>query len=387
MLNPLWGADWPQVRASWALDDTVTHLNHGSFGAVPAAAVTAQWRLRELMERDPDRWFRELPARVAQARRAIAEYCRVSPVALALVPNASAAVTVVLAALDAEPGSRIVYTDHTYGAVELAIGRACRRHRLVPHRVAVPLLAGEAEVLRLVEEALDERTCLVVIDQVSSATARCLPAAQISASCRSRGVPVLVDGAHAPGLFAEPLAGLDADFWVGNLHKWTCAPRGTGALVAAPAWRDRLGPPIASWGEELPYPERFDAQGTLDQTAWLAAPTSFGVLAALGEDRVRRHSSELVEYGQSVLAQVLGVEVPQIPQPAPSMRLVPLPTGTAAATTAQCHEHQARIARQAGCEVAITTWRGQGFLRLSAFAYNAPADYHRLAERLPALLR
>lgn len=380
MLNPFWGDDWPLVRAAWDLDPDVVHLNHGSYGAVPIAAQAEQRRLRTLMERDPDRWFRELPERVAAARHAIADHCGADRDALALVPNASAGVTVALAALDAAPGTSIVYTDHGYGAVELAIGRTGLR----PHRLDVPLDADDATVVGLIEDAVDG-AAMVVVDQVTSATARRFPVREIAALCRRRGVPLLVDGAHAPGMLADPLAGLDADFWVGNLHKWTCAPRSTGALVASPRWRDRLRPPIASWWELEPYPARFDAQGTIDLTAWLAAPAALDVLAALGMERVRRHNGELVEHGQRLLCAALDVEPPKVAEPAPAMRLVPLPAGMGV-TSLDCHALQARIADRAGCEVAITTWRGQGFLRLSAHVHNHPGDYATLAARLPAVL-
>ena len=67
------------------------------------------------------------------------------------------------------------------------------------------------------------------------------------------------------------------------------------------------------------------------------------------------------------------------------MQLVPLPDGMAT-DAAEAAALQARIGEVAAVEVAVTTWAGHGFLRLSAHAYNAPADYRRLAADLPSLL-
>ena len=93
---------------------------------------------------------------------------------------------------------------------------------------------------------------------------------------------VLVDGAHAPGMLAVDLDRLGADFFVGTLHKWCCAPRGTGVLHAAERWRPVLRPLVASWGEDEGFPLAFDDTGTEDPSAWLSAPRALRVLEGSG---------------------------------------------------------------------------------------------------------
>lgn len=68
------------------------------------------------------------------------------------------------------------------------------------------------------------------------------------------------------------------------------------------------------------------------------------------------------------------------------MTLVPLPPDTVT-TEDEAQALSALVATDVGCEVAITVWAGRGFLRLSAQAYNAPAEYERLAEGLKRVLR
>jgi isopenicillin-N epimerase len=126
--------------------------------------------------------------------------------------------------------------------------------------------------------------------------------------------------------------------------------------------------------------------GTEDLTAWLAAPRALRLLDQLGFDRLRRHNVELAVHGQEALSEAQGVDSANLPRdPAVSMQLVPLPTGVAR-TPDEATSLQARIGEQIAVEVAVTSWAGQGFVRLSAHAYNSPADYARLATDLPALL-
>jgi isopenicillin-N epimerase len=371
-----WDAD--QIRGLWTLDPQVHYLNHGSFGAVPREVGELQDRLRAESERNPMAWFRQLPERIVAARTALAPFCGAPAEGTALVANVSAAITTVLASFPLRPDQEIVYTDHAYGAVRLAIERAAGEGARPVH---LPLEAGPQEVLDRVVGAVDERTALVVIDQITSATAACLPVAEIVAACHERGVPVLVDGAHAPGMLPVPAAGMDADFWTGNLHKWPCAPRGTGALVVAPQWRDRIRPLVASWSEHAQFPLPFDQAGTLDQTGWLAAPTALEVLGRLGWDRVRRHNERLATYGQQVFCEALKVDLPPIARPAPSMRLVPLPGSVTDARA--LHE---RLFRECRIEVPVTSFGDRLFLRISAHAYNRPADYQDAARATAALL-
>ncbi|MET7761804.1 aminotransferase class V-fold PLP-dependent enzyme [Streptomyces sp. NPDC005355] len=372
----------------WTLDPSVVHLNHGSFGAVPRTVQAAQRALREEMEANPDTWFRELPGRVGRARAAVGRFLRVPADRTALVPNASAGVSTVLAGLALPRGGEVLLTDHAYGAVAMGAARAAERAGARVRTLHIPLEATAGEIAAVFDGALSGATALVVVDQITSATARLFPVAEITRLAHAAGARVLVDGAHAPGMLADPvgLAG-GADFWVGNLHKWCCAPRGTAALVARGPEAQSLWPLTDSWGFPHPFPRRFDEQGTGDHTAWLAAPRSLEFIdEAYGWDAARDRMTKLAEVAQGLLADALHADLTAVGgSEAPAMRLVPLPAGLATDhPTAQAL--QRRIAAGTGCETAITSWNGRGFLRLSAHLYNTVTDYAHLAERLPGVL-
>ncbi|MBA2769993.1 MAG: aminotransferase class V-fold PLP-dependent enzyme [Sporichthyaceae bacterium] len=385
--NPIWGEDWFEVRALWPLEPTVAHLNHGSYGAVPTPVLEEQQSWRDRMESNPVRFFtRELPAALDQARAEVATFLASDLDGIAFVTNATTAVSTVLSAFPLTPSDSVLVTDHTYGAVRIAAARWTSRARGRLDTVHVPLTVDEAGAVDAVLAAVRPDTRLAVLDQVTSPTARRLPLVDLVPALQDRGVAVLVDGAHAPGMLAVDLDRLGADFWTGNLHKWACAPRGAAVLQVHARWRSEVLPLVASWGEDAGFPASFADTGTADVTAWLSAPRALRLLEHLGLDRLRRHNVELAVAGQRVVADALRVPRDDLPRdPAVSMQLVPLPdeliTDDAAAAALQ-----ARIGREAAVEVAVTTWAGRGFLRLSAQAYNALPDYRRLAADLPALL-
>jgi len=382
---------WEEARALWSLDGEVAHLNHGSFGAVPVPVQHQQARLRADMEANPVRWFRHLPEAVARARGVLAHFLQADPAGTALVVNASAGVSTVLASLaEAQgpvgPGDEILLTDHAYGAVAMAVTRTARRSGASVKVVPLPARAGAGEVVEAVTAAVTERTRLAVVDHITSSTARSFPVGQLVEGLHRLAVPVLVDGAHVPGQLPVALETVGADFWVGNFHKWACAPRGTAALVVAPPWRDTIRTLVVSWGEGDGFPGAFDRVGTADLTAWLAAPSALALLESLGWERLRAHNTALAAYGQQVVAEALGADTGELwADPGLFMRVVPLPPGVA--TNDQSARALAEeVSQRLRAEVAITCWRGRGLLRLSAQAYNTPAEYEKLAGGLSRLL-
>jgi isopenicillin-N epimerase len=343
------------------------------------------------MDENPLAWFIGLPERVAAARSQIAGYLHSDPAHTALVPNASAGVSVVYASIPISAGMEIVVTDHSYGAVAMGAERLARRRKCGVRIARIPLDADAATATELVMAEVTDRTALIVIDQITSATAREMPAGAVASAGRRLGVPVLVDAAHAPGLVAKPLDGIDADFWVGNLHKFACAPRGTAALFASDAFDQQLNPLIDSWGAPYPFPERFDHQGTVDVTGYLAAQTSFDTIEQrYGWDAARAYMRRLGDYAETIvlgaMSEATGVDArAEVGMPVNALRLIRLPELLATGRD-DAADLQQFLSVTAQVETSIMSWRGEGFLRLSTHVYNTAEDYEDFAERVVPII-
>ncbi|MFC8039739.1 aminotransferase class V-fold PLP-dependent enzyme [Paenarthrobacter sp. NPDC057355] len=380
------------AMADWSLTPSKVHLNHGSYGSVPRAAQAQQLGLKEQMDLNPCPWFMSQYDLVAAARREVAAFLGVDPQHLALVHNASAGVSTVYNSLDFAPGAEIVTTNHAYGAVLQGAERVARRAGGRVRIAEIPLDADAETVCALVMAEVTPRTALIVVDQITSATARAFPVEDIAREASLLGVPVLVDAAHAPGVLEFPVPDIEG-FWVGNLHKFACAPRGTAALVARGTHADSLEPLIDSWGFPYTFPENFDHVGTQDVTSWMAAGTAFDTIEErYGWDTFRTYAKELCDYGQSLIGEAFTNATGQNPtvdvgMPVGPLRLIRLPDGLAT-THEDSHAVRGYISEHLDIETAITTFNGQGYLRLSAHLYNSPKDYEIFAEKaVPELVR
>ncbi|MER8184226.1 aminotransferase class V-fold PLP-dependent enzyme [Kitasatospora sp. NPDC094015] len=377
----------PGARGLFTLDPAVAHLNHGSYGAVPAPVQRIQARLRAEQEQDPDGFFADLPDRIARARARVAAALGAEPDRLALLTNVTEGMAVVLDSVPLAEGDEILVTDHGYGVVtEAARRRAAEtgaRVRTVRLSLHTP---DEAAVRAQVLAAVGARTRIAVLDLVTSPTAREIAGAPLLAELAARGVVTVVDAAHAPGMLPVRLgngAG-GADFWLGNLHKWAFAPRATAVLAVGGSWRPRIRPLTLSWEHDRGFPGRVEWRGTADYTPWLAAPAGFTLLEQLGAERVRAHNEALVGYGARQLADRAGLR-PLAVMPGVAMRALRLPPGVAES------DHAAKalmvaVARRLQARVAVRPWPGGGVLRISAQLYNRPEEYRELGCGLRDLL-
>jgi isopenicillin-N epimerase len=235
-----------------------------------------------------------------------------------------------------------------------------------------------------VADALTGSSRLAVLDHIISETGVVLPIRELVELCHSRGVRVLVDGAHAPGQVELDIPSLGADYYTANLHKWACAPRSSGILWVAPEEQDRVHPTVISWGLDQGFTEEFDWTGTRDTSAWLAAPTGFEFLERLGFDAVAGHNHDLVwQATEMMIARWHGLSAAG-PEMSAFMTSVQLPDKFVA-DAVSADQLRTSLLRDHRIEVPVFAWHGRLWLRLSAQVYNEFAEFERLAAVIDAL--
>jgi isopenicillin-N epimerase len=303
------------------------------------------------------------------------------------VPNVTTGLNAVLRSIPFAPGDEVVIPDLAYGAIVLAAGYAARERGATLRIVEMPFPVRDPhDIVEAIASALTPRTRLAVIDHITSQTALVLPVAAIVAECHARGVPVLVDGAHAPGSLALDIPSIGADWYVANLHKWAHAPRACGILWAAPGRQRDLHHPVVSWGFGHGFRDEFDWNGTSDPTSCLAAPEGIAILREWGFDAVLDYMHSLAWEAGCVLSDGWRTSLETPREMVGAMVTVPL-SEAAGATDSDAARLRLALLVDDRIEVQLHAWRSRLWARVSAQIYNDRTDMARLAEAVSRQVR
>jgi isopenicillin-N epimerase len=370
-------------RALFTLDAETIFLNHGSYGAAPRPVQEAQsvWRAR--MEAQPVRFMqRTFPPALERSRAAAAAFIGADPRDLVFVRNATSGVNAVISSLDLRPGDRILTTSHRYEAVGNTLAHSASRRGLHLDVVDLPVpLSGPDIVLERLAAAITERTRLIVVDQITSATALVLPVRRIAALAAARGCLLLVDGAHAPGHLELSVASIGADFWVGNLHKWPCAPKGAALLWVNREHHGDIHPAVISNFYGQGFHAEFDWCGTDDPSPWLCAVDAISLHEKVfGGADFRADNRALARAARDLLCEATGA------RPVAEDDEMTCALGAAILDRPAGDLYAQLVAR--GFEVPVIEWGEQTIVRMSAFsAYNHIDQYAQLAKAVRDLIQ
>lgn len=224
--------EWQQLRARYKLPPDRIDLEHGYYSRMSddvlealiahlrAVNVDAAFYMRTRQVEDKDR-----------SRRALAELAGCAADELILTRNTTESLDTVIQGFDWKAGDEAVMSHQDYGAMLEMFAQQARRFGMVNRLVSLPLdPADDAAIVDCYAAAITDRTRLLLVPHVVNITGQVLPVQKVAAMARARGVPVLVDGAHAFGQLDFRIPDLGCDFYGASLHKWLGCPLGAGML-------------------------------------------------------------------------------------------------------------------------------------------------------------
>ena len=214
-----------------------------------------------------------------------------------------------------QEGDEVLITEMEHHSNIVPWQLACSRSGALIKAVRV-LPNGELD-LEHYESLLSDRTKVVALAHVSNALGTVNPVRELIQQAHAVGAVVLLDGAQAMSHIAVDVQALDCDFYAFSGHKMF-GPTGIGALYArralvedAPPWQGG-GEMIeevqitSSIYQKLPF--RFEA-GTPNIAGSVALRAAVDFINQLDRSKVAKHELDLLNYTNSCLQQIEGVQL------------------------------------------------------------------------------
>jgi isopenicillin-N epimerase len=377
----------PIKTEPWMLDPDIIYLNHGSFGARVASVFEYQVSLKREFEASPVDFLDRQKDHIEHARNVVANFLGADGKGIGFVGNATTGVGCVVNSITFQPSDEILCTSHVYNGVRQLLTRTAKDAGCSYREIPVPLpVHSSSDLFEIVTKSMSNSTKLLVIDHVASASSIIFPVQEIAQYCREIGVLVLVDGAHAPGMLDLNIDQVGADWYVGNLHKWVCAPLGAGFVWASEGKRTTTHPMTVSHLYGQGFDKEFDWQGTRDISSWLASAAAVVWGNTIGWERIRQHNHSLVTAMQQDLVEAWEVEQfsPLDGSMLGNMATVRLPA-SCPQTRESCLAFRDEIYEKFKLEVPIFEFLGLGVVRVSAQLYSRETDVKRLITAIKAL--
>jgi selenocysteine lyase/cysteine desulfurase len=278
---------WFPIQQAYPVDRSLVNLNNGGVAPSPSVVLEAMKRHLDVTNQAPayTLWQLQEPQRET-CRRGLAALFGCDPEEVAITRNASESLENLQYGVDLKRGDEVVCCDQDYPRMITTFKQRERREGIVLRTFRIPVpCEDKAKVVAAYEEQMTDRTRLVLVSHVIFMTGAIQPVREVVAAARRRGIPAIVDGAHAFAHLPFRCADLACDNYSASLHKWLSAPIGTGFLYVR---RDRIKdiwPLMAASTEMDANIRKFEEIGTHPAANTLAIAEALAFHAGIGAER------------------------------------------------------------------------------------------------------
>jgi selenocysteine lyase/cysteine desulfurase len=278
---------WFRAQEAFTADRSLVNLNNGGVSPSPAIVQDAMKRHLDYSNTAPPfTMWKVLEPQREPVRQRLSLSFGCDPEEMALTRNASESLQICQLGLDLEAGDEILTTTHDYPRMITTFQQRERRDGIVLRQFPIPIPSEDpAEIVRLFEEHITPRTRLILMCHIINITGQILPVRPVVEMARGKGIPVIVDGAHAFAHFTFDCSDLDCDYYATSLHKWLFAPHGTGFLYVRRDKISDLWPLMAAPEAMNDDIRKFEEIGTHPAANYLAIAEALTFHEGLGAER------------------------------------------------------------------------------------------------------
>ena len=255
---------WAEIRNAFSVDRNIINFNNGHVSPAPRMVQDAMRRYLDYSDMGPvHTMINNLEHQVETVRRRIAQNAGCDPEEIAITRNASESLENAQYGVDLKPGDEVLTTNQDYPRMLTTFRQRERREGIVLKTISFPVPPPSMDDLyQRFANAVTPKTKLILVCHITNRTGQIFPVKRICDMAHARNIPVIVDGAHAFNHFPFKISDLNCDYYGTSLHKWTCAPIGTGFLYVRKSRIASTWPMMAASDTQVNDIRKFEEIGT-----------------------------------------------------------------------------------------------------------------------------
>ena len=302
---------WSELRARYVVPTEFIHLEHGYYSMQSQPVLERYLQHIREVNAVSSRYMRTVQyPNKERVQGKLAALAGCSPRELIITRNTTESLDTVISGFDWKPGDEAVMSVHDYGAMLDQFSLMARRWGITNTRVTVPVdPASDDEVVQVYANAITPRTKLLMVCHMINITGHVLPVRKICDMAHARGVPVMVDGAHAFAQLDFRIPDLDCDFYGASLHKWLGTPLGAGILYVKPSAVEKLWPLYGDEGYAATDIRKLNHTGTHPVATDLAIEDAIAFHESIGIQRKEERLRWLQQYWTTKVRGVPRIKV------------------------------------------------------------------------------
>jgi isopenicillin-N epimerase len=303
---------WGDVRARFLVPKDIGFLNAANLCPTSLPAIEAHERNLRRYEVNPNPEVRsDLMKGREESRTLLAAAMRVTPEEIVLTRNTTEGNNFVSSGLVLGPGDEVIVWHDNHPSNLAAWNTKARRFGFTVIDVPVPPShPGTQGYVDLFAKAFTSKTKVLAISHVSSNSGDLLPAKELCAFARERGVISLVDGAQTFGVLDVDLGDMKPDFYTGSMHKWPCGPKEKGVFYINKTVQEKIHPSmIGVYGGAVGISRQFEAEGQRDDASIAAVVEALKFQGSIGRSVIEQRSRALATRLVDELGKLPGVKM------------------------------------------------------------------------------
>lgn len=284
---------WFTIQQAFSVTRGITNLNNG--GVSPSPRIVTEALVRYIWEQEDITAYtmwQILEPQCETVRTGLADIFGCDPEEIAITRNASESLETILMGMDLKSGDEILTTTQDYPRMLTTLRQRELREGLVLKLIKVPIAPKNLdEITDEFEKGISNRTRVILISHVINITGQITPVKAVCELAQSKGIEVIVDGAHSFAHFDFKQKDIGCDYFGTSLHKWLYAPKGTGLLYVKRDKIDKIWPLMAAEKRQASDIRKFEEIGTHSAAPKLAIGEAimfhYGIGAKRKEARLR----------------------------------------------------------------------------------------------------